>query len=73
MPQCANITRILIMTGFSKCSRYTVFLICQNMPRQSSKYILGSKYVTILKLLGSDWANVTQGFKYATIWVNMSE
>ena len=31
-PKYAKMTKLLIMTGFSKCLRYTVFWICQNMP-----------------------------------------
>ena len=35
--------KILNMVGFSISKSYTVFWICQNMPWQSSEYILGSK------------------------------
>ena len=37
--------------GFSICDCYTAFLICPNMPWQSSEYILGSKYAMILNIL----------------------
>ena len=40
------------MAGLSMCERYTTFWICQNMPWQSSEYILGSKYVRILNIAG---------------------
>ena len=44
-------------------------LICQNMPGQSSKYILGFKYARILNM--AEDARVTHGSKYVTIWLNM--
>ena len=65
--------KILNMAGFSICERYTAFWICQKMPWQSSEYVLDSKYVRILNNAGSQYARVTQGFKYTTIWLNMSE
>ena len=42
------------------------------MPWQSSEYILGSKYTKILNMAGFEYARVTQGSKYATIWLKMS-
>ena len=38
------------MAGFSICERYTAFWICQNMPWQSSEYILGSKHARVLNM-----------------------
>ena len=47
----------------SQCSEYArIFLAWQ-----SSEYILGCKYASILNV------KVTQGSKYATIWLNVSE
>ena len=37
------------------------------LPWQSSEYILDSKYASVLNM------KVTQGPKYATIWLNISE
>ena len=42
--------KVLNMTGFSICERYTGFWICPNMPWKSSEYILGSKYARILNI-----------------------
>ena len=42
--------KILNMTGFSICERYTALWICQNMPWQSSEYIIISKYACILSM-----------------------
>ena len=42
--------KILNMAGFSVCDRYTAFWICQNMPDQSSEYILGSKCGRVLNM-----------------------
>ena len=41
-------TKILNMAGVSISESYTAFWICQNMPWQSSWYILGSKFAKIL-------------------------
>ena len=45
-------SKILDMTGFSICKRYTTFWIYQNMAWQGSEYILGSKYARILNMAG---------------------
>ena len=63
-----NLTKFWIWQGsqyasVSQRSEYArIFLAWQ-----SSEYILGCKYASILNV------KVTQGFKYATIWLNMSE
>ena len=47
--------------------------------KQGSEYALGPKYAKILNMTkfwiwqGSEYARVTQGSKYATIWMNISE
>ena len=38
------------MAVFSICKHHTAFSIQQNMPWQSSEYILDSKYATVLKI-----------------------
>ena len=43
------------------------------MSWQSFEYIPASKYTRILNMAVSEYARVTQGSKYATIWLNMSE
>ena len=42
--------KVLYLAGFSICESYTAFWIRQNMPWQSSEYILGFKYARILNL-----------------------
>ena len=61
-PKYAKYAKILNMAGFSICERYTAFWICQNMPRQSSEYILGSKYIRILNIAGFWIWNSYTGF-----------
>ena len=62
-----NYAKILNMAGFLMRERYTGFWICQNMPWQSSEYILAHLWQ------GSEYERVTQGSKYSTIYLNMSE
>ena len=38
------------MAVFSICQGYAAFWICQNIPLQSSEYILGSKYAKALNI-----------------------
>ena len=74
--QCRNSEygKVLNKEGFSKCECYTTYWICQNMPWQSSEYIYW-----VLNMPGfwiwkdSEYARITQGSKYATIWLNMYE
>ena len=40
-------TKLPNMAGLSICERYKAFRICQNMPWQSSEYILGFRYARI--------------------------
>ena len=47
-----NRVEVLNMTGFSICEYFKTFWIWQNMPWQSSKYILGSKNVGSLSEYG---------------------
>ena len=42
------------MAGVSICEHYMAFSIYQNMPWQSSEYIMGSKYARILNMTGSE-------------------
>ena len=60
--------KVLNRAAFSKCDRYTAYWICKNMPWKNSDYIL---CYWILK--GSEYASITQGSKYVTIWLNISE
>ena len=43
-------TKLLNMAKFSISERYTAFWICQNMPWQSSEYVLGSKYGRVVNI-----------------------
>ena len=80
---CASVTKCpeyartcldwVLNTGFSMRERYTAFWICQNMPWQSFEFISGSKYARTMNMVWFWYASVTQGSKYATIWLNMSE
>ena len=43
-------SKVLNMAVFSICEGYAAFWICQNIPLQSSEYILGSKYAKALNI-----------------------
>ena len=81
--KCASVTKCpeyaricldwVLNTGFSIRERYTAFWICQNMPWHSFEYISGFKYARTMNMVWFWYASVTQGSKYATIWLHMSE
>ena len=57
------------MTGvLNMLALHSVLLIPEYMPWQSSEYMSG-----FWIWQGSEYARITQGSKYATIWVDMSE
>ena len=60
--------KILSMAGFSICEHYAVFWICQNMPWQSSEYILVSKYARILNM--QELHRVLNMQQSGWIWLN---
>ena len=58
------------MVGFSKCERYEAYWICLDRVLNIS-WILNMPGFSIWQ--GYEYARITQGSKYATVWLNISE